>query len=90
MTATRRLTIVWILLLALTVGSFFVGIEQGTGFAVSGAMVIIGIVLLKVRLIGVHFMDLRTSPTALRVVFEAYVLIVFAVLAGIDVLVKKG
>jgi caa(3)-type oxidase subunit IV len=87
-TASRRLTAVWILLLALTVGSFFVGLEQGAGLAASGAMVIVGVAMLKVRLIGVHFMDLRVAPTALRVVFEAYLLIVFVVLAAIDVVVK--
>lgn len=88
MTDSRRLTTIWILLLALTVGSFFVGLEQGAVFAESGAMVIIGVAMFKVRLIGLHFMDLRISPTPLRMVFEAYVLIVFVVLLIIDVAVK--
>jgi cytochrome c oxidase subunit IV len=89
MTATRRVTLVWALLLALTFGSFLVGIEQGAGFASAAAVIIIGIALLKVRLIGIHFMDLRVAPVALRALFEGYVLLVFVVLVGLDVFVKS-
>ena len=88
MTATRRLTLVWIVLLALTFGSFLVGIEQSADFAGTAAILIIGIALLKVRLIGLHFMDVRIAPTALRMLFEGYVLVVFAALVFLDVLVK--
>jgi Prokaryotic Cytochrome C oxidase subunit IV len=88
MTATRRVTLVWVLLLALTFGSFLVGIEQGAGFASVGAAIIVGIALFKVRLIGIHFMDLRVAPPALRALFEAYVLVVFGVLVALDVVVK--
>ncbi|BDB44230.1 MULTISPECIES: cytochrome C oxidase subunit IV family protein [Mycobacterium] len=88
MTATRRVTLVWVLLLVLTFGSFLVGIEQGAGFASVGAIIIVGIALFKVRLIGVHFMDLRSAPLALRALFEAYVLVVFLVLVGLDIFVK--
>lgn len=88
MTATRRITLVWVLLLALTFGSFLVGIEQGAGFASVGAVIIVGIAMLKVRLIGLHFMDVRSAPLALRGLFEGYVLAVFAVLVAFDVFVK--
>jgi hypothetical protein len=84
MTTTRRLTLVWALLLALTFGSFVIGIEQGAGFASAGAVFIIGIALVKVRLIGIHFMDLRVAPRPLRVLFEGYVLVVFLALTSID------
>jgi hypothetical protein len=89
MTATRRVTLVWALLLALTFGSFLVGVEQGAGFASAAAVIIIGIALLKVRLIGIHFMDLRVAPVALRALFEGYVLLVFVVLVALDVFVKS-
>jgi hypothetical protein len=88
MTATRRVTLVWVLLLALTFGSFLVGVEQGAGFASVGAAVIVGIAMIKVRLIGLHFMDVRAAPRALRALFEGYVLAVFVVLVALDVLVK--
>ncbi|OBH11976.1 cytochrome C oxidase subunit IV family protein [Mycobacterium sp. E1747] len=87
MTATRRVTMVWVLLLALTFGSFLVGVEQGTGYASVGAVIIVGIAMLKVRLIGLHFMDVRSAPLALRALFEGYALVVFLVLVALDVFV---
>jgi caa(3)-type oxidase subunit IV len=86
-TATRRVTVVWLVLLGLTVASFLVGVEQRTGVASAAAIVIIGIALFKVRLIGIHFMDLRVAPHPLRLIFEAYVLVVLVVLATIDLAV---
>jgi hypothetical protein len=88
MTVPRRLTLVWILLLALTFGSFVIGIEQGSGFAAQAALIIIGIALFKVRLIGLHYMDLRSALLGLRLVFEGYLLAVFTALAVIDFVVK--
>jgi hypothetical protein len=88
MTMTRRVTLVWVLLLGLTFASFVVGIEQGAGFAPAAAVVIIGLALYKVRLIGIHFMDLRIAPRPLRLVFEAYILIVFATLVTLDLVVS--
>ncbi len=88
MTATRRVTLVWALLLALTFGSFLVGIEQGAGFASAGAAILVGLALFKVRLIGIHFMDLRVAPLPLRALFEGYVLVVFGVLVFLDLFVR--
>jgi flagellar motor component MotA len=88
MTATRRVTVVWVLLLALTFGSFLVGLEQGAAFASVGAAIIVGIAMIKVRLIGLHFMDLRAAPRALRALFEGYVLAVFVVLVALDIFLK--
>jgi caa(3)-type oxidase subunit IV len=83
-TTTRRVSLVWAVLLMLTFGSFIVGIEQGAGFASTAAVIIIGIALFKVRLIGLHFMDLREAVRPLRLIFEAYLVVVFAVLVFID------
>lgn len=83
----RRLTGVWILLLILTFGSFLVGIEQGAGFAGGAAVILIGVALLKVRLIGLHFVDLRMAPRTLRLMFEGYLLTLFIALSAIDLLV---
>jgi hypothetical protein len=85
--ASRRLTLVWGALMALTFGSFVVGIEQGAGVASAAAIVIIGIALVKVRFIGIHFMDLREAPIPLRLLFEGYVLAVFTALVIIDLFV---
>jgi cbb3-type cytochrome oxidase subunit 1 len=87
MTAARRFTLVWIALLVLTFGSFAVGIEQSPSFASIAALLIIGLALVKVRLVGLHFMDLRAAPPTLRLIFEGYVLAVFIALALLDLLV---
>ncbi len=88
MAATRRLTLVWVALLGLTFGSFVVGVEQSAGLASGAAIILIGVALFKVRLIGLHFMDLRVAPPALRTLFEAYVLVVFVALVALDLFVK--
>lgn len=81
---------VWALLLVLTFGSFVVGIEQGAGFASAAAVVIIGIALFKVRLIGLHFMDLRDAVRPLRLIFEGYLVAVFAILVFIDLAITPS
>jgi Prokaryotic Cytochrome C oxidase subunit IV len=88
MTATRRVTLVWVLLLCLTFVSFAVGLEQGAGVASAAAVVILGLALFKVRLIGIHFMELRVAPRPLRLLFEGYVLAVFATLVTLDLVVS--
>ncbi|MGB8387594.1 cytochrome C oxidase subunit IV family protein [Mycobacterium sp.] len=88
MTATRRVTVVWLALLALTFVSFLVGVEQGAGVASAAAILIVGVAMFKVRLIGIHFMDVRVAPLALRLLFEGYVVVVFVVLATIDLAVS--
>jgi Prokaryotic Cytochrome C oxidase subunit IV len=90
MSTTRRVTMVWGLLLLLTFGSFIVGIEQGAGVASAAAVVIIGIALFKVRLIGLHFMDLRVAVRPLRLIFETYLVVVFAVLVFIDLTINPS
>lgn len=75
------------LLLGITFASFVVGVEQGSGVASAAAVVIIGLALCKVRLIGLHFMDVRIAPRPLRLIFEAYVLAVFVTLATLDIFV---
>jgi Prokaryotic Cytochrome C oxidase subunit IV len=81
---------VWALLLLLTFGSFVVGIEQGAGIASAAAAAIIGIALIKVRLIGLHFMDLRDAIWPLRLIFEGYLVAVFAVLVFIDLAITPS
>jgi hypothetical protein len=88
MTATHRVTVVWLALLALTFASLVVGIEQGNGVASAAAAALIGTALFKVRLIGIHFMDLRIAPRPLRLIFEGYVLAVFIALVTLDLVVQ--
>ncbi|OBH11100.1 cytochrome C oxidase subunit IV family protein [Mycobacterium sp. E1747] len=81
MTTTRRLTAVWVGLVILTFGSFTAGIEQRGDIATIATVLVLGLAMIKVRLIGVHFMDLRSAPRLLRTIFDSYVCAVFAALA---------
>jgi caa(3)-type oxidase subunit IV len=88
MTATHRVAVVWLALLGLTFASSVVGIEQGSGVASAAAVLLIGVALFKVRLIGIHFMDLRIAPRPLRLIFEGYLLVVCLVLVTFDLVVR--
>jgi caa(3)-type oxidase subunit IV len=83
MTATRRLTAVWVGLVVLTFGSFTVGIEQRGDIATIATVLVLGLAMIKIRLIGAHFMDLRSAPRLLRTIFDGYVCIVFAALTAL-------
>jgi caa(3)-type oxidase subunit IV len=87
-TTGRRLTRVWLVLLAATCGSSLVGAELGAA-SVPVAAVIIAVALFKVRLIGIHFMELRVAPPPLRWLFEGYVLVVFATLTTLDLTIRR-
>ena len=52
--------------------------------AVVLAMVVVfGIAAIKVRLIGLDFMELRSAPIPLRAAFEGYCLVLWGVLSGL-------
>ncbi|MBJ7336523.1 cytochrome C oxidase subunit IV family protein [Mycolicibacterium sp.] len=75
-----RSTMVWAVLLVATVLSWAVGSEHGTGSLV--ALIVLGVAMIKVRFVGLDFMELRHAPLLLRAAFEAYCLLMWAVLAG--------
>jgi hypothetical protein len=54
-----------------TLSSWLLGVEGSTSTPIGCA--IVAIALIKVRVVGLHFMELRNAPAALRGVFEAYV-----------------
>lgn len=71
------ITVVWTVLIAATVVSFVLGqhpAEESTGASV----VILLIAFVKVRFVGLYFMELRDAPMGLRGVFEGYVVLVCA------------
>jgi hypothetical protein len=76
-----RAGVSWVVLLAATLLSYALGAEHGVGSAV--VVVVFGIAAIKVRLIGLDFMELRSAPLPLRVAFEAYCLVLWAVLSGL-------
>jgi caa(3)-type oxidase subunit IV len=77
----NRAGVSWLVLVAATVVSWAVGAEHGTGSVV--AIVVLAIAAIKVRLVGLDFMELRHAPIPLRVIFEAYCFVMWAVLSGL-------
>jgi hypothetical protein len=71
----------WLVLIAATLVSYALGAEHGVGSVV--VVVVFGIAAIKVRLIGLDFMELRSAPMPLRAVFEGYCLGLWAVLSGL-------
>lgn len=85
--ATKGSVIVWGALVVFTVASFALGGEHLIENKTLAAAIVLGIGAIKVRLVGLHFMELRGAPVALRAAFEAYCAGLFVVLMGIYVLV---
>ena len=72
------LWVVWVLLLAATVGGFSLGIEGASASLSRASLSGTGLIVLaafKIRLIGLHFMELRHAPWLLRGAFELCILI---------------
>jgi hypothetical protein len=79
--ARSRAGVSWLVLIAATLLSYALGAEHGIGSTV--VVVVFGIAAIKVRLIGLDFMELRSAPTSLRVTFESYCLALWAALSGL-------
>jgi hypothetical protein len=75
-----RSTLVWLALIAVTMMSWALGAEHGIGSGV--AVVVLAFALIKVRFVGLDFMELRGAPLILRGIFEAYCVALWSVLAG--------
>ena len=79
--ARSRAGVSWLVLIAATLLSYALGAEHGVGSTV--VVVVFGIAAIKVRLIGLDFMELRGAPMPLRAAFESYCLVLWAVLSGL-------
>lgn len=77
-----RQTRVWIVLVAATVLTAVLGLEQHGGSTAVG-LVLLAIAFVKIRLVALHFMEIREAPLGLRVMLEAYVGLTFVALAAI-------
>ena len=75
-----RSTIVWLGLVMATLVSFTIGVDHGIGSGV--ALWVLALALIKVRYVGLDFMELREAPLILRGIFETYCLALWLVLAG--------
>lgn len=76
-------TAVWVLLITATGVSWVLGNQHGIHGHELASVIILLIAFVKVRLVGLYFMELREAPNVLRGLFEAYCLIVCALLLGV-------
>jgi caa(3)-type oxidase subunit IV len=81
MTALLRTpaTGIWVVLILATITSWLLGTNHGIGNHTYASVAILLIAFVKVRLVGLYFMELREAPTVLRGLFEAYCVIVCTV-----------
>lgn len=80
-----KATAVWCALVLATIVSWLLGTDASGGSDDDHRMASIVIVLIafvKVRLIGLYFMELREAPMSLRGLFEGYCVAVCAVVLG--------
>jgi hypothetical protein len=75
-----RTSAVWLLLTAATVMSWALGTHHGLAIA------ILVIAFVKIRFVGLYFMELRGAPPALRTAFEFYCAAVFLTLSAMYLL----
>ena len=82
-----RASVVWFVLALLTVVSWALGTDHGltSGSHLPASLVIIVVALVKVRMVGMYFMELRCAPIHLRVIFESYCVAVLVLLVSMYV-----
>ncbi len=79
-----RSTAVWLALVSATMFSWWLGTGHGrsTGGHQLASSAIIVIAFIKVRFIGMYFMELRRAPLWLRGLFDAYCLTTGCIVFG--------
>jgi caa(3)-type oxidase subunit IV len=85
MTALLRTpaTAIWMVLILATITSWVLGADHGINNHTLASTAILLIAFIKVRLVGLYFMELRDAPTVLRSLFEAYCVIVCTLVTAV-------
>ncbi|THJ33170.1 cytochrome C oxidase subunit IV family protein [Candidatus Frankia alpina] len=78
-----RVVCVFAGLLLLTGGSSWFA-ESDASRGVAPTAFIMTIAALKIRLVGMHFMELRHAPLALRIAFHGWIVAVWALVVGLS------
>jgi hypothetical protein len=78
----HRTTFIWLVLVVATSASWVLASECRGQFSAGTGTAVMLVAFVKVRLVGLHFMELRSAPVALRTLFEAYVVVVFTVVVA--------
>lgn len=84
----QRITVVWFGLVLATLVSWALSSEHVFDSATARTittMAILGVAFVKVRYVGLDFMELRHAPHALRIVLDVWLLAVYGMLVGLYV-----
>ena len=84
----HRTTVVWAALVAITCVSWALGASHGLGAGgvTAATAAVLALAFLKVRYVGLEFMELRHADAVLRIAFELWVLLVGATVVGVYLL----
>jgi caa(3)-type oxidase subunit IV len=81
--APRRLTKVWAALVVATLASVSLSVERTPSATLLASVTFLVVALIKVRLVGQYFMELRHAPRLLSRLFDAWCLVVGALMTGV-------
>ncbi|UTI63845.1 cytochrome C oxidase subunit IV family protein [Paraconexibacter antarcticus] len=69
-------SVVWGILIAATLTSWWLGTDHGVSNEQTASILILVVAFIKVRFVGLYFMELRHAPLPLRMIFEGYCFVV--------------
>lgn len=76
-------TVVWLFLVAATVLSWALGTDHGfVSDHLTASLIILVVAFVKVRFVGLYFMELNHAPVPLRLLLEAWCLVVCSLTIG--------
>lgn len=79
--SANRISLIWGLLILATLAAYSLGHGTAVGVSLrSATVVIIVIAFIKVRYVMLEFMELRCAPLALRMLAEAWIVLIGATL----------
>lgn len=85
----QRITLVWLGLIVATLVSWQLGVEDvfDDNLALTLTTVaVLGVAFVKIRFVGLDFMEIRHAPRALRLVFTVWMVAVYLELVGLYLL----
>ena len=76
-------SVIWVLLMSLTVLSWTLGegLEVDPNVQSAASMLIMAAAIIKVRMVVLHFMDVKIAPTFLRIGMELWFVVIFLLIA---------
>lgn len=85
----QRITLVWAGLVLATLLSWQLSSESAFDSTLARALTtfaILGVAMIKVRYVGLDFMEIRHSPRALRIIFDVWMVAVYTELVVLYIL----